>query len=230
MAIGVYAFFDKSDSSCLYVGKSINVELRYKRHLLNLRKGKSLKSFQEWFYDRSLEHLEFKILVECSSEELNRYELYFFNELKPRFFGVTPSLSISNNFSDERRENIRKGLKKREELNALIINREELLKYANDDIHSISLASEKLGVSISQLKRLLRKHNIEWSRKSRDVSKRVNDADILKMYFDQKLSTRAIAEILECSQPVIVHRMRVLLQDDPRSSLVIEKSPLGNRC
>lgn len=93
MTIGIYGFFDKETEECLYVGLSKNIEERFKQHLKLLRGKRHNEDFIQWWINNNEtpSAFEFKILEVCEKHLLNKKEIYWFNELKPKFYGKSPS-------------------------------------------------------------------------------------------------------------------------------------------
>lgn len=114
MAVGIYAFFDL-EGTCLYVGQSSDVYQRKKQHLKYLRGGyHKRKEFNDWFVLNGEDALVFKVLEVCSNEATtkNRLEIKYFEDLRPRYYGQTPSVLDRFSQSEETRYKISGSLKK----------------------------------------------------------------------------------------------------------------------
>lgn len=97
MTVGIYGIFDAKTDECLYVGKSITIESRWKKHIYLLRTGKHIRSeFVDWFneHNKDPESMRFAILEECDNKGAtkNLLEIKWFNELRPKFFRKLPSV------------------------------------------------------------------------------------------------------------------------------------------
>lgn len=93
------AIYSATDGACLYVGQSKHIEARFRQHVTKLknRRTGALPRFVEWYHahgaQESLLHLV--ILEKCADDDLvkNELEAFWFDELRPRFYGKAPSLS-----------------------------------------------------------------------------------------------------------------------------------------
>lgn len=110
MTVGIYSLYDVKTNECLYVGQSKNCEERFKNHKKLLRNKKHRRvDFIAWFQDYGEDRLGFKILEECEDNDYdkNKLEIYWFNELQPKFYGLKPSMNGKWTVSEETREKIR---------------------------------------------------------------------------------------------------------------------------
>lgn len=105
MSIGIYGIFSNKND-CLYIGQSVQIETRFKRHLSKLRNGTHRKEFVSWFSVNGGDSLVFKILEYCVVEDLNIKEIHYFNEHSPMFFGKQPSKGDSFKVSDSTKKKI----------------------------------------------------------------------------------------------------------------------------
>lgn len=106
--IGVYGIFDKDDV-CLYVGQSTDIETRWKEHKKKLNNGYALENFCRWYHTGdNKKNINFRVLSVCVNDEylLNTLEIFWFNELKPVFYGKSPSTKGKWRLSDETRKKI----------------------------------------------------------------------------------------------------------------------------
>jgi hypothetical protein len=110
---GIYALISEDDE-CLWIGQSVNVEKRYKRHLALLRTNQHRIKFLKWFEEneRNESAVKIRLLEECDPEFLNEREGYWFKVLPPLFYGQLPSQSRKWFLSDEAKANISAGNKK----------------------------------------------------------------------------------------------------------------------
>jgi len=79
---GIYCFENLVNGK-RYIGQGANLNRRYKRHLRELRNGKSPnKAFQRAWDKYGEENFKYYILEECSIEELDDKEIYYINLLE----------------------------------------------------------------------------------------------------------------------------------------------------
>lgn len=73
--IGIYKFTNKYNRKC-YIGKSVDIEGRYKAHLRAAKHGdKTL--FYNALRKYGIEGFDFNVLIECSKENLNYWEKFY---------------------------------------------------------------------------------------------------------------------------------------------------------
>ena len=112
--IGIYGIFDVVTDECLYVGQSIDIEYRVKRHRWRLLNESHLKSFSAWFnsIEKDINRLEFRVLELCTDDDptKNALEMVWFNTLSPRFYGKVPSEKERWALSDQTKEKIAKSM------------------------------------------------------------------------------------------------------------------------
>lgn len=108
---GVYAIYESGTDTCLYVGQSSDIESRWKQHVKNLKSGKALKDFCDWFIEVGCEEdsLDFVILELCENtdEAKNTSEIQWFKSLSPRFYGSVPSENNTWSHSESTKNAIR---------------------------------------------------------------------------------------------------------------------------
>lgn len=111
MTCGIYAIFDSATDECLYVGQSLSVEERWRRHLNDLRNGNhSRKDFIDWFKnnDEDPNSLRFEIKEICPNTDSakNSAEIRWFNALQPKFYGFEPGMNFKWRHSEETKRKI----------------------------------------------------------------------------------------------------------------------------
>lgn len=109
MTCGIYGLFDAETDECLYVGLSRDIEARWRTHLTKLKNGSHLRTdFVVWFrlHKNDPSSIRWVVLEECSKKDLNKNELKWFLDLKPKFFSHRPSLKNKNEHSEETRKKI----------------------------------------------------------------------------------------------------------------------------
>lgn len=113
MSSGIYVIEDRETKECLYVGQSKDLATRKRKHLQKLKDGSHpRKDFVEWFKVAGEQRLKV-IEVETglvTDEELNRSEIWWFNKLKPKFYGKEPSLNETWVHSQATKDKIRNTL------------------------------------------------------------------------------------------------------------------------
>lgn len=107
---GIYGIFDTLTGECLYVGQSKNIYERRRSHFKRLRGERHLKSFTEWFVNigKDESRLDLRVLCRCLDNDdiKNKLEIFWFNELHPRFYGAVPSINNRWSHSEETRKKI----------------------------------------------------------------------------------------------------------------------------
>lgn len=86
--IGIYVICNvKTDT--FYVGKSVNIEKRFKNHLKNLRQNKHYnKHLQNSYNKYGEEFFEFDVVEECNENQLNEKEKYWIAYYKNNNFNL----------------------------------------------------------------------------------------------------------------------------------------------
>lgn len=111
MTVGIYRLVDRITGETLWIGQSVNLETRHRRHLNDLKHGRhSQQSFADWYIE--LERDSADILMEtlaiCAPEEMNEIEGFWFEQDPPRFYGQMPSPSRKWYLSAETRAKMSK--------------------------------------------------------------------------------------------------------------------------
>lgn len=109
---GVYGIFDLDTDQCLYVGQSVDVNERLRKHNEKLLAGKHpRKEMQQWFdgegnqaYSLILEHCE------DTDDAKNSCEIKWFCLLNPLFYGVAPTVNNTWSHSEKTRKRISESL------------------------------------------------------------------------------------------------------------------------
>lgn len=73
--IGIYKFTNKYNRKC-YIGQSIDIERRYKRHK-NAMNNNSQLYFHRAIRKYGFDNFSFEILIECPKENLNYWEKFY---------------------------------------------------------------------------------------------------------------------------------------------------------
>lgn len=111
---GIYGIFDTLTEECLYVGQSKNIYERRRSHFKRLRGERHLKSFTEWFVSigKDESRLDLRVLCRCLDNDdiKNKLEIFWFNELHPRFYGAVPSVNNRWSHSKETKRKISDGI------------------------------------------------------------------------------------------------------------------------
>ena len=75
---GVYKIESKTNSKRCYIGSAINITIRWKRHLKDLRKNKHhSQKLQRHFNKYGESDLHFSILLGCEKEDLLKHEQFY---------------------------------------------------------------------------------------------------------------------------------------------------------
>lgn len=111
---GIYGIFDTLTGECLYVGQSQNIYERKMSHFRRLRGERHLKSFTKWFVTigKDESRLDLRVLCRCLNNDdiKNKLEIFWFNELHPRFYGAVPSINNRWSHSKETKKKISDGI------------------------------------------------------------------------------------------------------------------------
>lgn len=86
--IGIYKIINKINNKC-YIGKSENIENRFKHHLVDLRKGNHYNNHLQKSYNKYGEdNFIFDILEECNLNELDTKEIYWIKYYRDNNFDL----------------------------------------------------------------------------------------------------------------------------------------------
>lgn len=112
--IGIYVITNKSNGDC-YVGKSLNVEGRWKAHLRTCKNKKS-KAYDYYLYRAmrfyGVENFKFEILEVCETSDLNFKEKYYYDLYSPVYCMIDPLENPTQSFKLDKdifKEKCRKG-------------------------------------------------------------------------------------------------------------------------
>lgn len=111
MTVGVYRLIDRITGESLWIGQSVNLERRHRRHLSDLRNSThSQQAFSDWYREsnRTSQDILMETLVICGPEDLNSFEGFWFEQYPPRFYGQMPSASRKWYLSAETRAKMSK--------------------------------------------------------------------------------------------------------------------------
>jgi hypothetical protein len=89
MTTGIY-LLKFTGCNSIYIGQSVNIELRYSKHLLSFRNKTANYKMMKAFYKHGVPQLE--ILCECLSDELNIYEKEAFDIFNIKEIGLNIAL------------------------------------------------------------------------------------------------------------------------------------------
>ena len=107
---GIYGIFDTLTGEYLYVGQSKNIYERKMSNFRRLRGERHLKPFTEWFVSigKDESRLDLRVLCRCLDNDdiKNKLEIFWFNELHPRFYGAIPSVNNRWSHSEETRKRL----------------------------------------------------------------------------------------------------------------------------
>lgn len=118
VTIGIYGLFSTETNECLYVGQSLNIERRIIDHILQLKKQIHIRDeFNAWFLNKDLKentiHSKILEILPDRGIDMNNAEIYWFDKLKPKFYGKRPSANDAWENSKETSEKISIGNKTR---------------------------------------------------------------------------------------------------------------------
>ncbi len=95
MTIGIYKLLFKG-TDLLYIGKSVNIEVRYNQHVYNLSKNNNSSSKLEWAYNLYGKPT-YEILLECAESELNINEIQIISLFNTYEKGLNTLIGGGNN-------------------------------------------------------------------------------------------------------------------------------------
>ena len=84
--IGIYKITEKENPNMFYIGKSNNIERRFKEHIQKSY-AQSRIPFDDYISKKGKDAFNYEILEECSLEELNQKEAYWIKKLKAKESG-----------------------------------------------------------------------------------------------------------------------------------------------
>jgi group I intron endonuclease len=169
MTCGIYRIVNVKNLKC-YVGSSCNIEQRWKRHKVSLRKGTHHAKHLQYAFNKYKEsNFEFEVMITCDPEYLLFYEQQFLDQWKPEYNTyITAGSNKGMRWSEESKKKLsiaRKGEKKSESHRLLIIN--NLRQYQED--HVIKTWPGLIGPDgteyrdIRNLAKFIREHNLHNS-------------------------------------------------------------------
>jgi len=103
MTSGIYMI--KANGRC-YIGQSKSIERRFYSHMWSLRKGNHGNHYLQNIYNKYGEEVfEFKILIKCPEENLNKWEQSFIDENYDQIINIEMSVTRSV-MSEEHKNNL----------------------------------------------------------------------------------------------------------------------------
>ena len=160
--IGIYKITNKINGKC-YIGKSINIERRFKEHKYIC--SESNQTLKRAYKKYGRENFEFSILEECLEEELNKKEIYYIKILKPQYNRTSGGDGCAGHcVSEETKEILRK--KGKEQWNRLSKEeKQRIIKY--------NLKKPQIGHLVSkETREKLRKCNLGKKQTQETIEKR----------------------------------------------------------
>ena len=117
MVSGIYSILNKIDGK-IYIGQSIDVDIRWKQHITDLNKNIHFNSYLQNSWNKyGSDAFEFKLLMACKPRYLNRFERVqikkFDSTNREKGYNLTDGGDSDYTFSDETRKKMsetRKGL------------------------------------------------------------------------------------------------------------------------
>ena len=146
MTRGIYRIYCKSEDKS-YIGKSINIEERWKIHLNELKKGKHHnKKLQKVFNKYGIDDFEFSILKEVNDYyEITYYESYY----AEKFNSFNNGYNIAKLFSSQDIKNVLDNLQdlSKEWLSILVENSKRIGKEKWNVSIKVEDLSKRLNIS-----------------------------------------------------------------------------------
>ena len=195
MKSGIYVIEDSLTGVCLYVGQSRDLETRKRKHIEKLKNGSHpRKDFIEWFKESGENRLKVTVVEEglTSDEELNSSEIWWFNKLRPVFYGKEPSLNETWVHSQATKDKIRQSLTGR--VRGSVEKRPE------------SRNCDRCGTSY----KFTKSKSLHCSNRCSKLTHAklgypVNKEVLEELYLDSKLSLRAIGDLYGVSQVAVLN-------------------------
>lgn len=149
MTCGIYLLkFSGTDQ--VYIGQSVNIEYRYKKHIQALKRGTANYKLQKEYSYRGIPILE--VLLECSADELNGNE----NEAIQIYDSVSNGFNIAE-FADIHAEGEKNPASKYSEQKI-----EEVFHLLLDLDNRYKDIEEKTGVSLSTVRHIANLESHTW--------------------------------------------------------------------
>lgn len=201
MTCGIYALFSSIDDACLYVGQSQNVEARYRQHVTKLKKKRksALRDFVDWYHanDAVESLLRFELLESCVNTDIakNKAEAYWFEELKPRFYGKVPSLSEKWSISEATKDKIAFACTDTSRAEYLESNLSLIVEMCTDPSLSREKIAQSLGVPKSALRTFMTNHSLRNTVGRKKIDLAHLDETIRYYAADSSLSFRELERL-----------------------------------
>jgi group I intron endonuclease len=118
---GIYQIKSKAKPKRIYIGSSINIDTRWKRHLYDLAKNKHRSAKLQNHYNKyGKSDLVFSVLISCDKNEALEKEQFFIDSYNPWFNSakVAGAPMLGRNHSEETKQRLSKmktGIKMSEE-------------------------------------------------------------------------------------------------------------------
>lgn len=95
MTIGIYTITSR-ETGKTYVGQSISIETRWQQHIRRLRNNTHVNARLQNTYNKyGICNLQFRIIEECTKDELTEREIFWYEELQPEINILYPEAALS---------------------------------------------------------------------------------------------------------------------------------------
>ena len=214
--IGIYCIRNTITNQ-LYIGQSIDIHRRKRTHLNNLRNNCHVNNYlQNSFNYYGEDAFEFKILCECSKEELDNEEIKLMNLYASQQFGFNVCDGGTHVFPNNINEN--HGMWRKDISNERI-KELYLQDYSSEQIARIFECSRRTInrrlVKIfgqEEYDKLKKKKQVERAKKYAKPNPNYKTEEILE-YAKQGYNSVEIANIIGCSDSTVMGRLRKVLTD-----------------
>lgn len=234
MTIGIYGIFDNSNDECLYIGQTLDINLRWKQHLKLLKSKKHpRKDFAEWYHSgNNSDLIDFRVLEECKKDELNDFEIKWFNLLLPKYYGKKPSINESWRHSEETKNKIRDSINEYNlrnnivsEKNCNVCNnvfygsrktkicfdckndKKTILKCVLCDKNIINVRRSKIYCSKDCKMKSFKKNNPNWE-SPKSSFKNFNKNDLKRLYMIENRTIKEICEFFNCKERTVYYQLK----------------------
>lgn len=199
MTAGIYGIFDSETNECLYVGQSKDCENRWSRgHLPALRSNRHKRDdFNIWFQDFGEDRLRFTILESCENSESvkNKLEIYYFNKLKPRFYGKRPSINETWEMTASTIDKLKRTHASKWD-GIRLLDQKRICIICNKSFYNRKRSVVTCSVSCGSRK-------VNGNKGTENITKK----NLEELYFGQKLTLKEIGEIFSISHVSVYNLM-----------------------
>lgn len=188
MSIGIYKITNTVNGK-VYIGQSINIEKRWKRHIYELSKNRhgNLHLQSAWNKYGSSSFV-FKVLKICSKEKLNYYETYYWEQYRNNCYNLHKT-GEAHNVSEETKKKISESSKRKYELHPELRELHRKLRAGKPVIRK----KPRKKITVKELRK------IKWKNKKIEKRNKLKEAKRIRKLKEKirhmKLTKRKILKI-----------------------------------